>query len=355
MMKSDFQPDWASPPGDTIADVLRERNISPAQFATQLERTPEEVNNLLRGQVSITLEMARRLEKTLGASLQFWISRDFEYRQDLARREQIAKQWLSDLPIQDMINFGWLPAKPTPNLASCLQFFDVPSVAAWSERYAELQQVMAFRTSAAFQSKPAAVAAWLRQGEVEANAIDCKEWNPDVFKQALSKIRRLTREKDPRRFLPELKRLCAESGVAVVALRAPSGCRASGATRFLSRTKAILMLSFRHLTDDHVWFTFFHEAGHLLLHGKKRFFLEADEVTATGEEKEADRFAAATLVPPEFQDELLKLRPQHMKVIRFAMRVGISPGIVVGQLQHLRHINYNQLNRLKRHYYNWWI
>ncbi len=350
MMKSNFQPDWASPPGDTIADILRERNLSPEQFAAELQRTPEEVNNLLHGQAAITLEMARRLEQTLGATLQFWMARDYQYHQDLARHEQLAKRWLSDLPVQDMISFGWLPPQPIPNLASCLKFFDVPSVAAWNERYAELQQVMSFRTSPAFRSKPPAVAAWLRQGEVEANGIDCKDWDAAIFKQSLSEIRRLTREKEPSRFLPALKRLCAECGVAVVALRSPNGCRASGATRFLSPTKAILMLSFRHLSDDHVWFTFFHEAGHLLLHGKKRFFLEADEVTTTSEEKEADVFAASTLIPPEFQDELLNLRPIHKTVIRFAMRVGISPGIVVGQLQHLRHIKYNQLNQLKRRY-----
>src|SRR6185503_7262686 len=131
------------------------------------------------------------------------------------------------------------------------------------------------------------------------------------------------------------KKLCAESGVAVISLRAPTGCRASGATRFLSANKAILMLSFRHLSDDHFWFTFFHEAGHLLLHGKKRFFLEADELTTTTEENEANAFAASTLVPAEFRHELLTLQPTHKAVIRFAMHVGIAPGIVVGQLQHL--------------------
>jgi len=350
MMKSDFHPDWASPPGDTIADILRERNVSPEQFAAELRRPSEEVQSLLRGQVTITLELARQLEQTLGATFQFWMSRDYQYREDLERREQAATQWLSELPIQDMIRFGWLPSKPTPNLSSCLKFFDVPNVSAWSERYAQLQQVMSYRTSPTFSTKPAAVAAWLRQGEVEANAVDCKEWNADTFQHSLSEIRKLTREKDPDRFLPALKNLCAECGVAVVSLRAPNGCRASGATRFLSLTKAILMLSFRHLSDDHFWFTFFHEAGHLLLHGKRRFFLEGDDLTTDGDEKEADVFAASTLVPPEYRDEFLTLRPNHKTVIRFAMHVGISPGIVVGQLQYLGHLKYNQLNRLKRRY-----
>ncbi len=351
-MNKNFQPDWASPPGDTIADILRERDLSIRQLAVELRQPEDEVNGLLTGETAITLEVARRLEVTLGGSFQFWLSRDFDYRQDLARHSRMGFRWLSDLPFQEMISLGWIPSNERPTLSSCLKFFDVSSLSEWNDRYSELQHVISFRTSAAFESKPAAVAAWLRQGEIEADRMKCAEWNASGFERCLLKVRKLTREKDRSRFLPVLKELCAQFGVAVVDLRAPKGCKASGATRFLSSEKAILMLSFRHLSDDQVWFTFFHEAGHLLLHGKKRFFLEADEVKSTTEEKEADVFAASVLVPQEYRAELLTLPATHKAVIRFAMRIGISPGLVVGQLQHLRHIRYNQLNRLKR-YYKW--
>src|SRR6185295_9752330 len=106
-------------------------------------------------------------------------------------------------------------------------------------------------------------------------------------------------------------------GVAVVILRAPAGCRASGATRFLSPEKALLQLSFRYLTDDHFWFTFFHEAGHLLLHGEAGFYLEGEDRTSTIAEEEANEFAAAVLVPPDFKPELLKLKADPTAVIRF--------------------------------------
>jgi Zn-dependent peptidase ImmA (M78 family) len=109
-------------------------------------------------------------------------------------------------------------------------------------------------------------------------------------------------------------------------------------------------LSFRHLSDDHFWFTFFHEAGHLLLHGERGVFLEGDDTPSNGEEEEANKFAACILVPPEFQSSFLNLRADARTVIRFAMRAGIAPGIVVGQLQHLDHLRHNQLNRLKRYY-----
>lgn len=149
---------------------------------------------------------------------------------------------------------------------------------------------------------------------------------------------------------PELMRRCAECGVAVVALRAPKLCRASGATRFLSPTRPLLMLSFRYLSDDQLWFTFFHEAGHLILHGPWSMFLEGEGRVSTEEEEEANTFAANTLIPPENHTEMLGLRMHARPVMRFARLIGIAPGIVVGQLQHRGRIGYHQLNSLKRRY-----
>lgn len=348
----EFHPDWASAPGDTIADILGERGLSLAEFARRMGHTPEHARDLLQGRVSITLGIARRLEKVLGASVEFWMSRDFQYRQDIVRLHPADEEWLAELPVGDMINFGWLKPVPHPSeeMAACLRFFDVPSVAAWRQAYADLRRMVAFRTSPSFDSHPAAVAAWLRHGEIESETIECSPWDPRRFEEALSNIRSLTREKDPRRFIPELRKLCAASGVALAIVRAPSGCRASGATRFLSTNRALLMLSFRYLSDDQFWFSFFHEAGHLLLHGEKGFFLEGIDMLKTIEEQEANDFAERTLAPPEFMRALLDLPADSRKVIRFARRMGVSPGIVVGQLQHHKRITHNQLNGLKRRF-----
>ncbi|MBZ5628956.1 MAG: ImmA/IrrE family metallo-endopeptidase [Acidobacteriia bacterium] len=348
----EFRPEWASAPGDTITDILAERNISLKEFARRLEDTPEHAKDLLQGRATITIGLARRLQEALGGSVEFWMARDFQYRQDITRLHVTDEEWLNELPVGDMIKFGWLKPVPHPSdeAAACLRFFGVASVAAWRQAYANVQEMVAFRTSPSFDSRPAAVAAWLRQGEIQSEAIECSPWHPRLFSDALSRIRSLTREKDPGRFIPELRKLCAAAGVAVTVIRAPNGCRASGATRFLSPRKALLLLSFRYLSDDQFWFSFFHEAGHLLLHGEKGFFLEGIEAPATKEEQEANDFAARTLVPPQFQYALLSLPVDGREVIRFARRVGISPGIVVGQLQHYRRLTHRQLNSLKRRF-----
>ena len=262
-----------------------------------------------------------------------------------------------------MIRFGWLNPEPSPSeeLAACLQFFQVTSLLEWRRNYGNLLDLAAFRSSSSFESRQESISAWLRQGEIEAENVECKPWNPDGFQNSLQLIRSFSRKKDPTQFIPALIETCSGNGVAVVVVRSPSGCRASGATRFIARDKAVLQLSFRHLTDDHFWFTFFHEAGHLILHGQRDLFsaalgsvsewiVESDDFLETEQELEANQFAANTLIPREFRERLFAAPPNTKQVMRLARQVGVSPGVLVGQLQHHHLIGYDQLNGLKRRY-----
>jgi len=163
-------------------------------------------------------------------------------------------------------------------------------------------------------------------------------------------MRRLTKRKDPIRFIPEVQTICADAGVAFTVVPSPNGCRASGATKLLSTTKMLLQLSGRYLSDDHFWFTFFHEAGHAMLHGNRGLFLDGIDGTETSEEREADDFAERVLIPDAYRKEFEGLRGDSKRVLAFAQTIGIAPGIVVGQMQHRGMIPRNWLNALKRRY-----
>ena len=361
---SEFQPNWSSAPGETIVDILQELGVPESTFSDQMCFSAQQTADLLEGRSTITIGVARKLSKVLGASVEFWMARDHLYRQDSRRLEDEDRQWVRSLPLGDMVKFGWLTPAPLPieEFEACLDFFGVTSIRQWSEQYFGQMQTAAFRTSPTFVSRFGADAAWLRQGELEARRVECLPWNSEGFMESLGEIRRLTREKDPAKFMPELRRICSSNGVAAIVVRAPSGCRASGATRFISADKAILQLSLRFLRDDQFWFTFFHEAGHILFHGKRRYFssglnkqrswiLEGNDVTQEeDEEREANAFAANLLIPPRFREEFSSLALNPRSVVRFARKVGVSPGIVVGQLQYAELVGYNQLNRLKRRY-----
>lgn len=353
-MSHAFEPDWCSPPGDTIADILTQRRLSTGEFAVRIGLTSTEALDLIAGRFIITAELASRLSVVLGSTTTFWGNREAQYRADLARlasRQPAISddQWLRELPLADMIRFGWIPkvSTTTEKIAACCRFFGVDSPSTWRTRQ---QVVTAYRTSLAFKSQPGSVSAWLRQGEIASESIVCQPWNIDRFKEMLPALRALTRRRESADFISELQASCAKCGVAVIVVRAPKGCPASGATRFITPEKALLQLSFRYLSDDQFWFSFFHEAGHLVLHNKALLFLEGSDHSKTIEESEANDFAACILVPPEFRNEMLSLPLQVKPIIRFAQRIGISPGIVAGQLQHFGRLKHYQLPGLKRRF-----
>lgn len=358
MAEAAFQPAWFSRPGSTLSTLMARRDLSPTALAERMNRDVAMVQGLLAGTVVINKEIAALLARNVGGLESFWTTRQVQFDRSLDRAAQAvpaieAKSWVKSLPLKEMAETGWIPESSLPNSAvrSSLSFFDVTDPQEWRERYTEFQNEFSFRTSPSFESRIGALSAWLRQGEIQATVVSCARWNPEHFRARLSDIRVLTKAKNPAYFIPRLRTLCAEAGVAVVFLRAPSGCRTSGATRFISPAKAMMILSFRHLSDDHFWFTFFHEAGHLLLHGQMSTFVDGEVAAQTDREAEANSFSAGVLVPPHRHDALLNLRPRAPDVIRFALSIGVSPGIIVGQLQHFKVIAQSQLNRLKRRYH----
>lgn len=355
---SDFAPDWLVTPGDTISELLEERGWTKAELALRTGFTPKHINQLLKGEASITQETAIKLEKVLGSTVRFWLGLEAQYREQLAKKADAASlagdvDWLKELPLRDMIKFGWLRKTQDAALQvhECLRYFAVSSVAAWRLQYQ--QPVAAYRAAPELTRTPEAVSAWLRQGERLADAIRCDDYSKSSFEAALAEVRTLTCEPEPDIFLPRLQALCSKAGVAVVLAPAPTGCPVSGATKWLSPSKALIILSLRGKSDDKLWFTFFHEAGHLLKHGKSLTFLDilGQDGLNPNEEAEADTFARDFLLPPADYNAFLSQQPFSASSIRrFAKAQNIAPGIVVGRLQFDRRLPWTHHSSLKAKY-----
>lgn len=268
--EAEFAPMWAIPPGRTISDLMKSRGIASTHMAHSVDMSEDDFDSLLLGKCALTAGIAARLEAELGASAGFWLRREEQYREQLAEltdgvdpENDEYQAWLKSLPLKQMQELGWL--EPTKDkrekLRRCLAFFDVPNLDVWRRTYSDVKGSAAFRTSYTFAEDAVATAVWLRQGELQAEQIECKKWNPALFVEQLPKIRALTDIPHPSEFLPKLQQLCAEAGVAVVVVKAPKGCRASGATFFGGPDKAVLLLSVRYLSDDQFWFSFSMKQG----------------------------------------------------------------------------------------------
>jgi HTH-type transcriptional regulator / antitoxin HigA len=348
-----FMPLWASPPGRTIRTRLSELGLEAPEFARRLGTSAEIANGLLDGKETITVELARELSHLIGASVEFWIARDCQYRDDLIRVE--TDLWLKDLPVREMTKLGWIDEQPdwASRVSECLSFFGVEDLESWRSTFEPMISGSLMRISATVPTKRLAVAAWLHQAMREAEAVHPAPWNASVVMEILDAIKRLTRHKDPRTFLPKLQNLLATAGVSLVVLRTLPGCPASGAARFLSSDHAMIVVSGRFLSDDQFWFTVVHEIGHLLLHGSEQAILDApysDDRDESQEERDANQFAADALLPASVRSHIPMGKLNQRDVISISLEAGVSPGIVVGQLQFEQRIDRDRMNRLKRRY-----
>lgn len=355
-ISKDMKSDWAVSPGRTISDILNERHISIDNFSESTGLSVFQAKQLLLGKLPISNELASALEKAIGSTKSFWLKREQQYKDDIVRRDEIlneTEKWFQELPANDMVKFGWI--SPSRNhkekKQKCLDYFEVTSAIDWYRKYERLHFSTAFKISDSFESKSESIITWLRQGSILSSKVQCEPFDSALFRDELNSIRALTREKDPAIFLPALTKKCAACGVAVVVAPTPSRCSASGATFFTSHDKATLLLSFRYLSEDHFWFSFFHESGHIVLHDRELVFLEGVDRSNREEEEAADRFAEKMLIPEAYKSEMLSFKAKDWrKIIRFANKLGISPGIVVGQLQHYKLVPHNRLNKLKARY-----
>jgi HTH-type transcriptional regulator / antitoxin HigA len=283
----------------------------------------------------------------------FWLNRESLYQADLARRNEEQQleshtEWAKKFPIADLKKAGFLPKEATGVrlVQELLRFLGVATPALWESRAA------AYRRSQHYKSDQPALDAWLRVGELRAAAIECKPYESERFLDALRTARALTHE-HPKVWQPEITGALANAGVALVIIDTFQGARAHGATRWLSPNKALIQLSLRYHWEDVFWFSFFHEAAHVLLHRKKGIFVDGLELTESAAleddlrlEEEANRWAARFLIPPEYEPQLRSLRPSEISA--FAGELGITPAIVVGRLQHEGLVPYSESKKWKR-------
>ncbi len=348
-----YSPDYAVHPGEILAETLEARNMKRVDLAVRCGLSAKTVSQIISGTAPITPETAIQLERVLGISANIWSNLDTNYRlfqAKLTARKKLSehKEWLENFPIKQLIQRGIIQRNidPVEMVYQLLDFFGVGSVPAYEKWISQLQ--VAYRRSPSFESSPESVATWLRIGELRAEKVNCVPYNKSNFRKALREIRELTRE-NPDVFEPRMKQLCAESGVALVLVKELPKTRLSGATRWLGENKALIMLSLRYKRDDQFWFSFFHEAGHIILHGKRSVFLDGTTTESNQEEREADQFAANKLIPEERYTNFVE-RGEYtaLSVQQFAQLLGIAIGIVVGRLQHDDTIPWRSLNDLKR-------
>jgi len=301
-MKNQFIPQSIPHPGETLDEKLEEMGMGPKEFALRTGKPEKTITAVLKGESAITPDMAVLFENVTNIPADFWATRQMNYDEFQARKKRKAViddavEWANKFPLSAMTEKGWIPSGRTSGdqAAALLLFFGFANHKVWEKYYFDQQLKASFKISLAKIEEPYSISAWLRQGDLEATTLEAGVYAEKRFRELIPVLKDLVVQ-PPSDVFEELQRLCLAAGVKVVITPRLPKTSISGCTRWLNDTP-LIQLADDLINHNDFWFTFFHEAGHILLHGKKDVFLEKTEYGDSDEqkEKEADDFASKCL------------------------------------------------------------
>jgi len=351
------QTNHAVHPSEILKDIIEDREITQKNLATKLGISLKHMSELVSGQVSFTTSMALKLAFVLDTPADTWLQLQANYdmiRSRLAIKTQIDQQYesekdllseftecYSNLQAWDLVPKTLVRKDRYTNI---LDFFAIPSLQLLSNNY----QLAKFRKGAN-EPDSRSVAGWLRYGEKQFDELSLKDpFNISKFKQSLEAIKGLTNmpiSKASR----ELVRICAEAGVVVVFTPYFTKTHINGSTRWIVPSRPLIQLSERNKRSDALWFTFFHEAAHIILHSKKQSYINWDSVeeeTNLLEERAADEYAKNFMIPLAKYEAFLSSNSFNFQdIIMFSRSLNIGSDIVAGRLAYENKIGWPVANQ----------
>jgi len=341
--RNEYAPQTVTHPGVTLSEKLGEMGMSQKEFAVRTGKPEQTIVKVINGESSLTPDMAVQFESVLHIPANFWLKRQQLYDEAVARAKRSellvnAYEWARKFPIKEMTAFGWLPKTGNPHelVGVLLDFFSMSSPEAWEEYYLSQKLKVSFRISLAHFGEPYAISAWLRQGEHESLKLDVPPFDKKKFAASLPEIKQVMAD-HPDDFFLQLQEICRNAGVKVVYTPFLPKAPIHGSTRWLNDDTPMIQLTARYGQNDRFWFTFFHEAGHILLHGKKHISIECAQSDGKKDEKEieADDFAVKWTFSKEEEQEVLQFGSfKEQVILDFAQKFGTHPAMIIGRFHH---------------------
>lgn len=341
-----YTPRLVSHPGATLAAKLHEMGMSIREFAVRATKPEKTILAVIKGESSITPDMAVIFETVTLIPAHFWLSRQRNYdecqaRQRMEQRIAESMEWADCFPVKNMVSYGWIPASEDAisKTKTLLQFFAVNSREAWENYYLNQQLKVAFRISLRSTVNPYSISAWLRQGDRQAESLALQgEYTKKNLKIMIPRMKEVMVEASDAWEI-KLQQLCAQCGIKLIYTPPLPNAPIIGATRWIASKYPCIQMAIDGIPYDVFWFSFFHEVAHILLHGKKDFFLEnVDyENKKIDKERAADSFAANVLLSSEEELEIIENNDfSESAIVDYAVKFGTHPSIIIGRLQHRR-------------------
>lgn len=340
-------------PGKILRQMMEEKGWSPEELATITGKHPQTIYSILSGKTTMSLEMAVGLGAAFGNKPEEWLKWDNLYQLSVSELDstEVKKRarFYEIAPIRDMQKRGWIPhtKDPAELEESLKRFFGTESL-----DDEELGFPIAPKRTARVHPLTLPEKAWCFRARQLAGALPVNRFSKSRLDVTEKTLRDLAAYPKQARYVPKV---LSECGIRFVVIEPIPGAKIDGAAFWLG-TEPIIAMSIRHDRIDGFWFTLMHEFAHVrcgdasvdadLVDGMKgiTFTLVEDDA-----ERIANERASASLIPPdELQSFIRRVGPFYGRdrIIQFANKIKIHPGIIVGQLQHKQEIGYTALREL---------
>lgn len=339
-------------PGYYIKEIIDDSGLTQADFAKRLDTTPKNLSYLVRGEQDLTIDMAMKLSRMIGTSVDYWLNlqnaydslvAEFKSQQELLNERHIL-EYLDYKYFVDNFNLPSLPRKKEEQIEELRKLLNVATLSVFARR----DMTVSFRSAIQEMNEAEIVKANIMV-QLAINAAlnrNIPKFNKNKFKEAIEYAVSLTTEHN--RFYPLIREKFDKAGVTLVILPNIAGSKINGATKKVG-DNILLMVNDRRLYADSFWFTLFHEIGHIMMGD----FGISFEKESADKESIADKYAENSLIPIDRYTRFVSQNSFTVDDIkRFAKEINRDPGIVLGRLQNDKLVRHDDetMNSLRHKY-----
>lgn len=337
------------PPGEFIREELEARGWTQEDLAQIMGRPTRLVNELVNAKKQITPDTARGLAEAFGTDPLYWMNLDSAYRLSNTQPVDVSvsrrAQLYANFPVREMTKRGWIEASQNLEVVEhrVLQFHQIKAV---TEKPAFAHAAKA----AQYTERTPIQLAWLYRAKQLSEAVRVAAYDEAKLRRVISKLKELRVAAEEIRQIPAL---LSEAGIRFVIVEFLPGAKIDGAAFWLDEKSPVIALSIRFDRIDNFWFVLRHEIEHILNKDGLIVDVELSEQMERNdvlppEEVLANEAAAEFCVPKsELNNFIVRVRPLYseQRILLFAKRVGVHPGVVVGQLHRRKEVPYTHFHK----------
>ena len=331
--------DFIIHPGETLTEVLDDREMSQKELAIRTGMTEKHVSTIVNGVKPISVTFAKKLEYALGIEANFWITLQSNYDREILEFEEVNN--ISEEEISVLINLketikywselGWIkkndnPAAKVLDLRKIMGISDltvIPNLAYTASYRAQVKNT---------KVDPYVLFAWQRMCEVLTRDVEvAKEIDIEKLREKIPEIKQVM-FMSVREIKKQLEKIFAECGIAFKIVKNFRGAPVQGFIKKREEDKLLFCMTIRNSFADIFWFTLFHEIAHIIHGDTKNKFIDFESVSGESELR-ADKFAREILIPLKDFKQFVDQEDFSLESIKeFANKCDISSFIVIGRL-----------------------